>query len=74
MPKRKQHEDIKPARDPFFTPMDLREDPLRGVAGLAWYQRKPSSLTPEEWAALDKALADGRINSSEYADWKLNVR
>jgi hypothetical protein len=54
--------------------MDLRDDPLRGAFGLAWYERKPRSLTPEEWTALDRAVKDGKVPSCEYFDWKENVR
>lgn len=56
-----------------FTKFSLQEDPLKGVAGLCWFQRKPSSLTPEEWKALDQALKDGKISTSEYVEWKQNV-
>lgn len=52
----------------------LDEDPLRGAYGLAWYERKPASLTPDEWRALDQALRTGAIESGEYVDWKENVR
>lgn len=54
--------------------MDLSEDPLRGAYGLSWYERRPSSLSADEWRALDEALRDNRISSADYADWKLNVR
>lgn len=57
-----------------FTKIPLNEDPLRGAAGLSWYERKPESLSEEEWIALDEALAAGRISSSEYTEWKLHVR
>jgi hypothetical protein len=53
---------------------DLREDPLRGAYGLAWYERKPSSLSRDEWKILDKALGEGKINQYDYAEWKQNVR
>lgn len=56
-----------------FTKIPLKQDPLKGVAGLSWFQRKPSSLTPEEWRALDQALKDGKISTSEYVDWKQTV-
>jgi hypothetical protein len=58
----------------FFSPLPLQEDPLRGAYGLAWYERKPTSLTDAEWKALDDALAKGRITTAEYIDWKENVR
>jgi hypothetical protein len=57
-----------------FTPMPPGDDPLRGAYGLAWYERKPPSLTPEEWAALDAAVGAGRVHGWEYFDWKANVR
>lgn len=49
-------------------------DPLKGSAGLAWYERKPSSLTPEEWKELDRALAENKISALEYVYWKENVK
>jgi hypothetical protein len=54
--------------------MSLADDPFGGAHGLAWYERKPASLTPAEWAALDAAVGAGRIHSWEYFDWKANVR
>lgn len=57
-----------------FRKMALRDDPLGGAYGLSWYERKPSSLSADEWRALDEALRDNRISSADYADWKLNVR
>jgi hypothetical protein len=55
-------------------PCPLNEDPLRGAYGLSWWERKPSSLSPEEWEKLDRALGEGKINSSDYAEWKLYVK
>lgn len=60
--------------DARFTKMSLADDPFGGAHGLAWYERKPASLTPAEWAALDAAVGAGRIHSWEYFDWKANVR
>jgi hypothetical protein len=57
-----------------FTSTPLAEDPLRGAYGLAWYERKPDSLTPAEWSALDAAVGAGQIHGWEYFDWKANVR
>jgi hypothetical protein len=56
-----------------FVPLPWDKDPLRGSYGLSWYQRKPSSLTKQEERAMIDALADGRINASEYRQWKLYV-
>lgn len=52
----------------------LTEDPLRGAYGLAWYERKPRSLSPDEWKNLDAAVRSGIVSSFEYFDWKENVR
>jgi hypothetical protein len=52
---------------------DLRADPLKGAYGWAWYERKPSSLSRDEWRALDEALAAGVVLAADYAEWKLNV-
>lgn len=57
-----------------FRKMDLRDDPLGGAYGLAWYERKPSSLTADELRALIKAVGEGRIEGAEYCDWSENVR
>jgi hypothetical protein len=57
-----------------FRVMDLRDDPLQGAYGLPWYCRKPSSLTQDEWRALDGAVKNGVIPDYEYFDWKENVR
>ena len=54
--------------------MDLRDDPLRGAYGLAWYERKPRSLTLAEWQQLDRAVEAGAVSSAEYFDWKQNVQ
>jgi hypothetical protein len=57
-----------------FTILPLNEDPLKGRFGLSWFERKPSSLSPDEWRELDQALRDHTIPVSEYTYWKLNVR
>lgn len=57
-----------------FIKRPLNEDPLGGAFGLAWYERKPSSLSREEWKLLDSAVQSGAVLSSEYFDWKANVR
>jgi hypothetical protein len=61
-------------RFPLRPISDLREDPLQGAFGLAWYERKPSSLTGEEWGKLRVALARGKILAEDYAEWEENVR
>ena len=53
---------------------DLRYCPLGGAYGLAWYERKPASLSLAEWRTLHEALHAGTILSDDYAEWKLNVR
>lgn len=57
-----------------FRKMDLRDDQLRGAYGLAWYERKPRSLTLAEWQQLDRAVEAGAVSSAEYFDWKQNVQ
>lgn len=57
-----------------FTKMLTGTDPLKGAYGLAWYERKPTSLTQDEWKALDAAAQAGTVPTHEYFDWKLNVK
>lgn len=61
------------ARFPFIR-LDYSRDPLKGAGGLSWYERSPSSLSPEEWKALDRALAENVISAFQYVEWKENVR
>ena len=57
-----------------FTKLPANIDPLRGRYGLNWYERKPDSLTRDEWQELDSALQAGVVSAEEYAEWKLNVK
>ncbi len=63
-----------PVAFPLKPLVDLREDPLKGAYGLAWYRRKPTSLTPEEWNALHKALGNGEVLASDYFEWQQYVK
>jgi len=60
--------------EPIFWKLPLNDDPLRGAFGLSWFERKPKSLAPDEWAALESAVKAGKISIREYADWKEYVK
>ena len=61
--------------DRFFRKLDLvTEDPLHGAFGLAWYERKPSSISPEEHLKLMRALREHIISGHEYGKWQEFVK